>query len=81
MTTIWLVLMSLTAAGWLAGENDAAGPIAAALLLAAAVIKGRLVIEHFMGLAEVRPLWRWTVLGWLYLTVALIGLAYWLGLQ
>jgi cytochrome c oxidase subunit 4 len=75
----WLLLLALTAlttqsstiavSGWSAGTL-------VPLVLLATLIKGRVVIDHFMALRQVSGPWRWIVLGWLLLVLGLIGYAF-----
>ena len=46
------------------------------LVLLATLVKGRVVIDHFMALQHVGGAWRWIVLGWLLLVLGLIGYAF-----
>ena len=81
LNLVWIVLMVATAVTWFIGELHAAGPKAVALILAIAGVKGWLVIYDFMALRRVKLLWRAVVLGWLLIVLAIIMLAYWLGLK
>jgi hypothetical protein len=78
---VWLVLVLLTGASWLLGRLGLVGPVIVPLLLGSVLVKGQLVASHFMGLRAVRPPWRWVVTVWLCLVVALIGLAYRIGVH
>ena len=78
-TILWLLLLALTglttqasalAEAWLLA--DAVVP----LVLLATLVKGSVVIDHFMALQQVSGAWRWVVLGWLLLVVGLIGYAF-----
>ncbi|MGE0081709.1 MAG: cytochrome C oxidase subunit IV family protein [Thiohalomonadaceae bacterium] len=80
-TGIWLVLVVLTLVTWAVGESRLGGPTVAALVLAAAFVKGQLVVDWFMGLRRVRPLWRVLMFAYLLLVCALIGLGYAAGLH
>ena len=51
------------------------------VMLAMSLIKGLWVIYDFMELRHAQRLWRWLVCGWLFFVIAMIVLAYWLGLQ
>jgi hypothetical protein len=75
------ILAVATVAMWAAGEFAGGGSAAAIGLLVISLVKGRLVIDDFMGLRCVRLKWRLLVLGWLVLVLALIALAYWMGLK
>jgi hypothetical protein len=78
-TILWLLLLALTAlttqASALAEARLAAGAVVPLVLLAT-LVKGRVVIDHFMALQQVSSAWRWTVLGWLLLVIGLIGYAF-----
>lgn len=81
LNIIWLALMGATLLTWLIGKSGqfSVGMVVAVLLISA--IKGWMIIYDFMALRRVRWLWRGVVLGWLLLTLAVILLAYWLGLK
>ena len=78
-TFLWLLLLALTAlttqASALADTRLTAGAIVPLVLLAT-LVKGRVVIDHFMALQHVGGAWRWIVLGWLLLVLGLIGYAF-----
>jgi len=78
---IWIALIVATLLTWFIGKAGqmGSGMVVAVLLISA--VKGWLIIEDFMGLRKVKALWRGIVLAWLLLTLALILIAYWLGLQ
>ena len=78
---VWLVLVMLTLLAYAVGTLGYGGVTIVALLLASTSLKGKLVIDVFMGLAKVRSRWKWVVTGWLVSVVLLIGLAYWLGVH
>lgn len=80
-TVVWLVLVLLTIATWLAGRYGLVTPAIVPVLLGSVLVKGQLVASHFMGLRAVRAPWRWMVTIWLCLVVALIGLAYRMGVH
>nr|WP_244670779.1 cytochrome C oxidase subunit IV family protein [Rhodoplanes elegans] len=50
------------------------GAAASALVLAAAVLKGRVVVLDFLGLRDAPAVWRGLIVGW----VVLIGTIAWL---
>jgi hypothetical protein len=81
LNLVWIVLMAATTVTWFVGEMHAAGPKAVALIIAIAGVKGWLVIYDFMALRRVKLLWRAVVLGWLLIVLAIIMLAYRMGLQ
>jgi hypothetical protein len=81
LNVIWVALMGATLLTWLIGKS---GQFSVAMVVAVLVIsgiKGWLIIYDFMALRRVKFFWRAVVLGWLLLTLAVILLAYWLGLK
>jgi cytochrome c oxidase subunit 4 len=76
---VWLTLVLLTLATYLAGRAGLGGGLVVLLLFLSVTVKGQLLAEYFMGLKRVRWPWRGVVSGWLLTVVALIGFAYWLG--
>ena len=83
-TFLWLLLLALTAlttqASALAEARLTAGAVVplVPLVLLVTLVKGRVVIDHFMALQHVGGAWRWIVLGWLVLVLGLIGYAFYL---
>lgn len=74
---VWLALVLLTLVTYAVGKLGYGGMSVVAMLLLSVSIKGQLVIDYFMGLAQVRSRWKWVVTVWLLSVVLLIGLAYW----
>lgn len=77
---VWVALMIATVLTWLIGRM---GQLSAAMVIAVlsiSGIKGWLIIQDFMALRHVGFLWRALMLGWLLATLAIILLAYWIGL-
>lgn len=74
---VWLALALLTLVTYAVGKLGYAGMSVVAMLLLSVSIKGQLVIDYFMGLAQVQSRWKWVVTVWLLSVVLLIGLAYW----
>ena len=74
---VWLALVLLTLVTYAVGKLGYGGMSVVAMLLLSVSIKGQLVIDCFMGLAQVRSRWKWVVTVWLLSVVLLIGLAYW----
>lgn len=78
-TLLWLLLLGLTAlstqASVVAQFTLSAGAVVPLVLLLT-LIKGRVVIDHFMALQHAGGAWRWIVLGWLVLVLGLIGYAF-----
>jgi caa(3)-type oxidase subunit IV len=79
-TWVWLVLMGLTLVVFMIGQTDLNGTSIVTLLLFSTLLKTQLVADYFMGLKHSRPLWRLIVLVYLWVIVAMIGLAYYLGI-
>lgn len=77
---VWLLLVVLTLLTWWAGRAGFSGQWLVLALLASVFIKGHFVIADFMGLRDVKLLWRAMVHGWLMLVSALIFLAYRIGM-
>ena len=83
-TRVWLILLAITAATYWIGEaglsgHGSMGPVLA--MFALAYVKGVLVCLDFLELRHAPALWRWLVVGWLALVLALILLAYWVSLR
>lgn len=81
LNVIWVALMVATVLTWFIGKSGTLSPPIVVVVLLIAAIKGWLIVEDFMALRRVKFLWRGLVLGWLFLTLAIILLAYWLGLK
>ncbi len=77
--SLWLILLSLTmltARIPTLAENSLSANIVVPLVLLATLVKGHIVIDHFMALNRVGGPWRWIVPGWLLLVLGLIGYAF-----
>lgn len=74
-TLLWLLLLGLTALSTQASVVVSAGAVVPLVLLLT-LIKGGVVIDHFMALRHAGAPWRWIVLGWLVLVLGLIGYAF-----
>ncbi len=81
LNVLWVALLVATVLTWLIGRAGYVGPLAVSGILVIAAIKGWMIIQDFMGLRRVRPLWRGILLGWLLVTLFIILLAYWIGLR
>lgn len=81
LNVIWIALMVATVLTWFIGKSGQPSVAMVVAVLVISAIKGWLIIYDFMALRRVRLLWRGIVLGWLLLTLAVILLAYWLGLK
>jgi hypothetical protein len=81
LNVIWVALMVATALTWFIGKTGNLSVATVVAVLVISAVKGWLIIQDFMALRRVKFLWRALVLGWLLLTLAVILLAYWLGLK
>lgn len=59
-----LVLVGLAIATLLASWHLMAGPLASAVLLGLAALKGRRILLDFLGLRAASPVWRGLVTAW-----------------
>lgn len=80
LNIVWIALTLATLLTWLVGKSGQAAPAMIVAVLGVSGFKGWLVVEDFMGLRRVKALWRFIMLGWLLLTLAVVLIAYWLGL-
>ncbi|RZI43788.1 hypothetical protein EGT07_08465 [Herbaspirillum sp. HC18] len=72
----WLILLALTGFSFhMADSGFAAGAVLVPVLLAT-LVKGRIVIDRFMGLQQAGAFWRWIVLGWLIVVLGMIAYAF-----
>jgi hypothetical protein len=81
LNVIWVAMMVATVLTWFIGKSVAMSVGMVVVILVISAVKGWLIIEDFMALRRVRFLWRGVVLGWLLATLAIILLAYWLGIK
>lgn len=81
LNVIWVALMVATLLTWFIGKSVQMSVGMVIVILVISAVKGWMIIEDFMALRRVRFMWRAFVLGWLLLTLAVILLAYWLGIK
>jgi len=74
-TASWVALLGLTTISFLLGTRVPSQVLMAAVLVLT-LIKGQLVVNDFMGLRTVRPLWRIAMGAYLVAVVGVIALAY-----
>ncbi len=77
--SLWLILLALTVLTTripTLAENALSAHTIVPLVLLATLVKGHIVIDHFMALKRVGGPWRWIVPGWLLLVLGLIGYAF-----
>ena len=72
----WAILLAFTAMTVLIAQSSLSGAAFVIPVLLITLAKGRIVIDHFMGLKGVAGPWRWIVLGWLVTVLGLIALAF-----
>jgi Prokaryotic Cytochrome C oxidase subunit IV len=60
-----VVLVGLAVGTLLASGLMSAGPVASAVVLGLAVLKGRLILLDFLGLRDAHALWRGLVTAWI----------------
>lgn len=75
-TRVWVMLLVLTTASVVLGNRAGGWAALAPVLLALAVLKGQLVVDHFMELRRVRRRWRALLYTYLVVVAALIGVAF-----
>lgn len=75
-TLQWMVLLALTGLTFGLAELGMSGHAIILVVLGATLVKGRIVIDHFMALQGVAAPWRWLTLGWLTLVLGAIAYAF-----
>ncbi|MCB1722885.1 MAG: cytochrome C oxidase subunit IV family protein [Gammaproteobacteria bacterium] len=75
-TLVYALLIGLTCVTWMIGRSGVGGPGVSLLVLGFALLKGHLIGDWFMGLRDVRGIWRWVVAIWLLVPGGLIALAF-----
>ncbi|WP_428609743.1 cytochrome C oxidase subunit IV family protein [Sedimenticola sp.] len=75
-TWVFVTLVTLTFVTFYIGEKGLGGLTVALFVLGIAMIKGHLVGAYFMGLGNLRGLWRWPVSIWLIIPGSLITTAF-----
>ena len=75
-TTIWLLLLVLTATTFLIGETGIVGKIAMISLMSISFVKGQLIANYFMRLRHVHLMWRGIIFAYFLIVACLIAIAY-----
>lgn len=57
-TIIWIILLLLSAIGAYIGETGQINDLLILLIVVILIVKGQLVVDHFMGLRRVKAVWR-----------------------
>lgn len=76
LTVIWIILITLTLSTALIGYFQFSGLYIVGFILLTVVIKGQLIIDHYMGLRNVRGLWRLAMLGFVFVISGIIYAGY-----
>lgn len=78
LTIIWIILILLTLSSALIGYFELSGLYVVGFVLLTVVIKGQLIIDHYMGLRRVRGFWRLAMLGFVFMIPGIIYTGYYL---
>ncbi len=76
LTIIWIMLILLTLSTALVGFFELSGMYIVAFVLLTVTFKGQLIIDHYMGLRNVRGFWRYALLGFVIVIPAIIYTGY-----
>jgi uncharacterized membrane protein HdeD (DUF308 family) len=82
LNVAWGLLLCATGITYLLGEaglGAGAGPWVVLVLACLTLLKGVVVVQVFLEMRHAPALWRWLLLGWLGLVLALIAVAYAMG--
>ena len=74
-TASWVVLLGLTTITFELGSRPS-GQALMVVVLALTLVKGQLVVNYFMGLRRMRPMWRLVMAAYLAAVGGVIALAY-----
>lgn len=80
-TVIWLALLGLTLLTFGIGRFELDGTMVMGVVLLATLVKGQLVVDHFMGLRRAQLFWRLVMFFYLAVVGSLIAVAYLLGVN
>lgn len=75
-TLVWLALTGLTLSTFMFGALGYQGMGLVAAVLIIALVKGQLVVDHFMLLRRGAPMWRMLLTGYLFTIGTLIAIAF-----
>lgn len=81
ITKIWILLVLLTLFAFGLGWLELLSFESFALLLFTTFIKGQLIADYFMGLKEIKGKYRFIPTIWLFVTLTLVALAYYIPVQ
>jgi heme/copper-type cytochrome/quinol oxidase subunit 4 len=75
---VWLILIALTFLAFFIGWLKTTSSLFVAILLLSTFIKGKLVIDYFMGFSDAQQRWRNFPTIWLFLVVSMIAVLYYM---
>jgi hypothetical protein len=75
-TAAWLALVAITLITWLWGRQEVAGAVLVLPALLFALVKGQLLVDHFMEARHAGPFWRLLLGGYLIVVTAGIAAAF-----
>ncbi len=78
LTIIWVILIALTLTTAYIGYLELSGLYIVGFILLTVTIKGQLIIDHYIGLKNVRGFWRLAMLGFVYVIPGIILTGYYL---
>ena len=78
LTIIWVILISLTLSTAYIGYLELSGIYIVGFLLLTVTVKGQLIVDHYIGLKNVRGFWRLAMLGFMYVIPGIIFTGYYL---
>lgn len=76
LTIIWIILIALTLSTALVGFFELSGLYIVGFVLLTVFLKGQMIIDHYMGLRNVRGLWRHAMLGFVIIIPGIIYTGY-----
>lgn len=75
-TLIWIVLMLFTILTLFMGETGFEGKNIILIILIVTFFKVQMIVDHFMGLRNVKWMWQMIMFSWSFLVLSLIGVAF-----
>ena len=78
LTVIWVILVILTLITATIGYYQLSGLYIVGVILLTVVVKGQLIVDHYMGLRHVRGFWRLAMLGFVFVIPGIIYAGYYL---
>ncbi len=81
LTLIWIILILLTLSSSLVAYFELSGLYIVGFVLLTVSIKGQLIIDHYMGMKNVRGFWRFSLLGFIIVIPLVVFVGYYLSLM